>query len=193
MAGSNQLNLDESTVRSVVEEVLRNLTQSGGVPAGAPPSSPNGCSRSRRRFGVFDEAAEASRAALDAFHQLREKGVAGRRKVVEIVKGLCEEKAEEWGRLEFEETKIGRLDHKVEKLQIVKLVPGVEWLDERQLARVQSWREKYSKHFQVIREDKSINLWCHGEDHLHNGYYPTPDAEIYLAMILDHRPERKAL
>ena len=35
---------------------------------------------------------------------------------------------QEWGRFEFEETKIGRLEHKVEKLQIVKLVPGVEWL-----------------------------------------------------------------
>ena len=32
------------------------------------------------------------------------------------------------GRLELEETKIGRLDHKIEKLKIIKLVPGVEWL-----------------------------------------------------------------
>src|SRR5205085_7533856 len=29
---------------------------------------------------------------------------------------------------ELEETKIGRLDHKIEKLKIIKLVPGVEWL-----------------------------------------------------------------
>ena len=28
----------------------------------------------------------------------------------------------------MDETKIGRLDHKIEKLQIVKLTPGVEWL-----------------------------------------------------------------
>ncbi len=133
MAGSSQLNLDESTVRSVVEEVLRNLTQSGGVPAEAPVSSPTNRGRNGRRYGVFEEAADASRAALDAFHQLKEKGVAGRLKVVEIVKGLCEEKAEEWGRLEFEETGIGRLDHKVEKLQIVKLVPGDEVTLQRQV------------------------------------------------------------
>ena len=57
-----------------------------------------------------------------------EKGVAARAKVVEIVKTLCDANAAEWGRFEFEETKIGRLDHKIEKLQIVKLVPGVEWL-----------------------------------------------------------------
>jgi len=28
----------------------------------------------------------------------------------------------------LEETKIGRLDHKIEKLKIIKLVPGVDWL-----------------------------------------------------------------
>src|SRR2546421_196973 len=33
-----------------------------------------------------------------------------------------------WGEMEFAETKIGRLDHKIEKLQILELVPGVEFL-----------------------------------------------------------------
>ncbi len=48
--------------------------------------------------------------------------------MVSIVKTLAEANAVEWGRIELEETKIGRLDHKIEKLQIIKLVPGVEWL-----------------------------------------------------------------
>ncbi len=51
-----------------------------------------------------------------------------RRKVVEIVKTMAAANAETWGKLELEETKIGRLDHKIEKLEIIKLVPGVEWL-----------------------------------------------------------------
>src|SRR5712664_3252411 len=54
--------------------------------------------------------------------------MAARAKVVEIVKTLAEANASEWGRIELEETKIGRLDHKIEKLKIIKLVPGVEWL-----------------------------------------------------------------
>ncbi|RKX31411.1 MAG: aldehyde dehydrogenase EutE [Verrucomicrobia bacterium] len=129
MAGSTQINLDASTVRNVVEEVLRSLGHDvAPSPAQAAPTSCGNNGRPRRRFGIFDEAGSAARAALDAYHQLKEKGVAGRVKVVEIVKGICEEKAVEWGKLEFEETKIGRLDHKIEKLQIVKLVPGVEWL-----------------------------------------------------------------
>ena len=49
---------------------------------------------------------------------------------------MAEANAAEWGRIELEETKIGRLDHKIEKLKIIKLVPGVEWLrpDARSIA-----------------------------------------------------------
>jgi hypothetical protein len=74
------------------------------------------------------DANEACVAAHEAFLQLQKKGVAARRKIEEIVKALAEKNAEEWGKIEFEETKIGRLDHKIEKLQIIKLVPGVDWL-----------------------------------------------------------------
>ena len=77
---------------------------------------------------MFQDADEACAAAHEAFLQLQKKGVAARRKIVEIVKTMAEANAEAWGRLELEETKIGRLDHKIEKLQIIKLVPGVEWL-----------------------------------------------------------------
>ncbi|GIT28356.1 MAG: hypothetical protein Ct9H300mP1_04020 [Planctomycetaceae bacterium] len=35
---------------------------------------------------------------------------------------------DELGRAELEGTPIGRLDHKIEKLQIIKLVPGTEFL-----------------------------------------------------------------
>jgi len=51
-----------------------------------------------------------------------------RNKAIECVRQICDTQAEELGRLEFEETKIGRLDHKIEKLQIIKLVPGTEFL-----------------------------------------------------------------
>jgi|GEM_PF-3780109 len=123
--------LDDNTLRSVIDEVLRNLNRgaapaaSGEVKATAPAIV---ASRRDARFGVFSDANSACVAAHGAFLQLQEKGLAGRAKVIEIVKDLCTRNAEEWGRIEFEETKIGRLVHKVEKLQIVKLVPGLEWL-----------------------------------------------------------------
>jgi aldehyde dehydrogenase len=118
----------------VVEEVLGRL---GPVPADAAPSAarpecrcpkPPTAAAAGGQFGVFQEAGPACEAAAAAFAQLQQGGMAARRKVVHIVKTLAEANAAQWGRLELDETKIGRLDHKIEKLQIIKDVPGVEWL-----------------------------------------------------------------
>ncbi|HEX9189408.1 MAG TPA: aldehyde dehydrogenase, partial [Vicinamibacteria bacterium] len=51
-----------------------------------------------------------------------------RGRVVGIIRRLCDEHAEDLGRRELEETGIGRLDHKIEKLRIVRKVLGVEAL-----------------------------------------------------------------
>src|SRR6266404_2151036 len=130
--------LNETLIRDVVAEVLSRLGRPG-TPAPAATSSAacgcNGKSHSttsstglRGRYGVFTDANEACAAAHEAFLQLQQKGVAARRKIEEIVKTMAERNAEAWGKLELDETKIGRLDHKIEKLKIIKLVPGVDWL-----------------------------------------------------------------
>src|SRR5262249_30228960 len=80
------------------------------------------------RFGVFQDANEACQAAHESFLQLQKKGVEARRRIVDLIKAMADANAEAWGKLELDETKIGRLDHKIEKLKIIKLVPGVEWL-----------------------------------------------------------------
>jgi len=118
--------LDEALVRSVVADVVRSLGRAQ-APAAAPAVAP-AVMRSGHRPGVFMDAAAACTAAHAGYLQLCQKGVAARTKVVEIVKELSSARAGEWGKFEFAETKIGRLDHKIEKLRIVKLVPGTEWL-----------------------------------------------------------------
>src|SRR6185295_19317086 len=135
---STTFQIDEQALRTIVEDVMRSLGRSPIVsPAPAPSvaaataSAPPAIRRGGPRFGVFDDVKEACAAAQDAFEQLQTKGIAGRAKVIEIIKRLCTDKAAEWGKFEFEETRIGRLEHKIEKLQIVKLVPGVEWLQPR--------------------------------------------------------------
>ena len=117
--------IDESLVRSVVEEVVRNFARNAASPA---PRSTPAIVASVRQPGVFADAADACAAAAIAQRKLALGGVEARVKVIDIVKKLCTDRAVEWGTFEFNETKIGRLDHKIEKLQIVKLVPGVEWL-----------------------------------------------------------------
>ena len=129
--------VNEALIRDVIEDVLGRLGGSPEIVTAAPAAKPVGnndscgCQTkgiSGRDFGVFKTADEACDAAAKAFQQLRGQGVEARHRIVEIVKSLCEEKNEEWGRIELEETKIGRLDHKIEKLQIIRDVPGVEWL-----------------------------------------------------------------
>jgi aldehyde dehydrogenase len=130
---SNSSAVNESLVREVVEEVLSRLGQLGSTPQMAPklssaPAPASSAGRAGRHFGVFQNASEACEAAAAAFRQLQEKGLAGRSQVVRIVKTLADANAAEWGRIELEETKIGRLDHKIEKLRGLKMVPGVEFL-----------------------------------------------------------------
>ncbi len=134
--------INEALIRAVVTEVLSRLGRARAaapaVAAASAPakdscgcngqSQPSGGSVSRGNYGVFQDANQACTAAHEAYLQLQQKGMAARAKVVEIVKTLADANAVEWGRIELEETKIGRLDHKIEKLKIIKLVPGVEWL-----------------------------------------------------------------
>ena len=45
--------------------------------------------------------------------------------------------------------------------------------------------------FQSIRSDSRINTQRHAQaDRIRNGFYPTPDAETYAAMIAMRRPQR---
>ena len=110
----------ESAIRQVVQEVLSQLGRSPYVASAG--KSQNGS------WGVFKTVDQAVEAANDAFKKLSERGLEDRRKAINCVRRITEEQAEELGRAEMEETKIGRLDHKIEKLKIVKLVPGVEFL-----------------------------------------------------------------
>ncbi|MEX2606468.1 MAG: aldehyde dehydrogenase, partial [Kiritimatiellia bacterium] len=121
-----QKQVNEELVRSIVEEVLQNLRKG---PTASGSSASCGCRKGTAgNLGVFPDANSAAAAARIAFEQLRGKGIEGRVKVVELVKRICTAKDEEWGKLEFAETKIGRLDHKIAKLQGIQNLPGVEWL-----------------------------------------------------------------
>jgi aldehyde dehydrogenase len=140
--------VNETLIRDVVAEVLGRLggaqtpatkpttaaTTSAAAPAvnpacGCPIGTKPATKATRGKFGVFQDANEACAAAHEAYQQLSEAGVAGRKKVVELIKEICWSKAEEWGRLELDETKIGRLDHKIEKLKGQRGIPGVEFLN----------------------------------------------------------------
>jgi len=127
--------VNETLIRDIVDEILGRIgSPSSATPAPAAASKPDcGCqhrtaSPASGQFGVFQDASQACEAAAAAFVKLQRGGIAARQKVIEIVKTMAESNAAEWGRIELEETKIGRLDHKIEKLLGIKGIPGVEWL-----------------------------------------------------------------
>jgi aldehyde dehydrogenase len=115
--------MSEDLIRSVVQQVL---SQMGGVAT----THSNGAPRATAgHFGVYPTIESAVAAAEAAFREFRGRPLADRSKAVEAVKRICVEQADELGRMELEETTIGRLDHKVAKLRdAIPRVPGVEYL-----------------------------------------------------------------
>jgi aldehyde dehydrogenase len=135
------MNIDETLIRDVVTQVLREVTSGGGLavaskPSPAPtegkwvaPSSAKSNSYVGRR-GQFDCVDQAVAAAQAAFEQLSTRGLEQRREIVNLIRKICSSQATELGTMEFSETKIGRLEHKIEKLVALDhpRVPGVEFL-----------------------------------------------------------------
>jgi hypothetical protein len=65
---------------------------------------------------------------------------------------------------------------------------GLALNEARQLEWLKRWQREHAGHYELLRADPAINTQHCGEGCLHNGYYPTPDAEVYASMILDARP-----
>lgn len=140
--------MDKFLIQDVVSEVMRRIgsTPTGGSfgPGGAPRAgetagvetpkraeglrNPHDVGVPTGRYGIFDRVDDAVSAASDAQKKLVKLSLDDRDAIVKLIKKMAKDNANEWGRIELEETKIGRLDHKIEKLQILELVPGVEFL-----------------------------------------------------------------
>jgi len=115
------MQVTDDLVRSVVQEVLTAMRNG--------QSSPQGGNGRARAWGVFQQTGEAVAAAAAAQKQFEARGLEDRRKAVGCIRRICLERAPELGREELEETKIGRLPHKIEKLKVIAdRIPGVEFL-----------------------------------------------------------------
>jgi aldehyde dehydrogenase len=119
--------MDQSTlVQNVVEEVMRQLGGNGSPASASSGAAPK--SVGSGRHGLFETVDDAVDAADAAQRRLVTAGLAVRDGIVRRIKQLCIENKDVWGRIELEETGVGRLDHKIVKLEILDRVPGVEFL-----------------------------------------------------------------
>ena len=119
--------MDTALVADVVAEVMKRLGNKPASPSSAPPSSAP-ASTVALGFGIFSNVDQAVIAATDAQKKLAKLSLDDRAAIVNMIKKIAKDNSQVWGKMELDETKIGRLDHKIEKLQILELVPGVEAL-----------------------------------------------------------------
>lgn len=133
--------MDATLVQDVVAEVMRKLQSKvdfkspvprvgEDAPANEPMRDNSSASGSNvdGRYGIFNNVDDAVRAAGESQQKLLKLSLDERDQIVKLIKSIARQNAHRWGEIEFKETKIGRLDHKIEKLQILELVPGVEYL-----------------------------------------------------------------
>lgn len=117
------MQLTDDLVRNVVQQVV---SQIGNGQASTMPQR-NG--HAQQNWGVFNDANDAIVAAKQAQIEFERRSIEDREKAVQCVRQICKDQAEQLGREELEETKIGRLEHKIEKLTTVAArIPGTEWL-----------------------------------------------------------------
>ena len=136
--------MNQTLVNDVVTEVMRRLGNripgaDGGVRAGEDAAANDAKRREAERRphridvpigrgGVFNDIDQCVAAASEAQRKLVRLPLEDRDGIVKLIKSIAKQKAHEWGKLELDETKIGRLDHKIEKLQLQEGIPGVEFL-----------------------------------------------------------------
>ncbi|MFK8112630.1 MAG: aldehyde dehydrogenase family protein [Rubripirellula sp.] len=128
------MQFDENIIRNVVAQVLAEV---GPMPAS--PSTPTSVDDDLQkvgrqpiagRHGVFYDAESAVAAARAAFEQFRGCSLEDRKRVIDVIRRISIDQCEELGMMEMRETKIGRPEHKVEKLKTLGMLsPGVEFLE----------------------------------------------------------------
>jgi aldehyde dehydrogenase len=115
------MNLDETRIRAIVEEVLRSM-----APAGVPAVASE-----RGVDGVFPEVDAAVRAAEAAQRALVDLSLEKRKEIVAAIRKTGLEIAEESARRAREETGMGNVPDKIQKHVVVcTLTPGVEDLEQ---------------------------------------------------------------
>jgi propionaldehyde dehydrogenase len=134
--------LTEADVQSIVDQVMANIESRLG-PAAADrlkPSAPAASSQvaagapaapiasPRPEYGVFDRVEDAVRAAAEAQEAfMRQCRLKDRERILQAIREATLANKEELARLIWQETKLGRYEHKIAKLELTATrTPGTE-------------------------------------------------------------------
>jgi len=111
----------DQLVAQIAEEVIARLRERALAPDKAVVNVPAGGSD-----GVFPTVDDAVAAAREAQAKIALLSLDDLAKAVDAIRRICNDRAEELAKMELEETGLGRLDHKIDKLKLVKNVLGLE-------------------------------------------------------------------
>lgn len=115
--------VSSQVIAEIAKEVVARLRAEMRQPqSSAAPAA----SAAAPRDGVFSTVDEAVNAAYEAQKKVADMSLEERGRMIDIIRRICMERREELGRMEMEETKVGRLDHKILKLTNMRFVLGVE-------------------------------------------------------------------
>jgi aldehyde dehydrogenase len=119
------MQIQEQMIADIAKEVVARLRIHLQKPADIPTARQH---NAVGKDGVFATVNEAVSAAYEAQKQVAEMSLDQRGRMIQIIRDICNDRSDELGRMEMEETKVGRLDHKILKLQNMRFVLGVEAL-----------------------------------------------------------------
>jgi acyl-CoA reductase-like NAD-dependent aldehyde dehydrogenase len=117
------MNFDEKLVDQIVEKVFEKLSgkTAEANPQPVAPSEPSGI-----QDGVFQDMETCIQAAVSAQKKLLALPLENRRKIIEAIRDTASAKATEYGRMEFDETGLGKAQDNVAKVRSSCRVPGME-------------------------------------------------------------------
>src|SRR5512133_927462 len=109
------MSTNQDLIQAIAREVLARIEQRLGAPANSSASSAGD-------DGVFETVDQAVQAAAAAQPRVAAMGLQDRERMNSIIRRICNDNADELARIELEETKIGRADHKAVKLRNIRYV-----------------------------------------------------------------------
>ena len=117
------MNINETQLQELIERIVRQaMSREDNSKAELRPS-PKG------DWGVFDDMNDAVEAAYEAFLLYKERSKQCRKKITDAVRQMTLDNKDELARMTVEETKMGRVKHKIAKfINAANNSPGVEYL-----------------------------------------------------------------
>ncbi len=117
------MNISENELQEIVKKVVQSVVEKIDSPSASVTNTSNG------NWGVFDDMNDAVDVAHEAFIAYKERSIQCRKTFIDAVRQMAIDHKEELAQMTVEETKMGRVEHKVAKfINTSKNSPGVEYL-----------------------------------------------------------------